>query len=1676
MRKIRKRIFGAVLAAALLFTMPGTASVEARENVPESVTEQTEPEADATETLKLGTDVIPESETDDSDKNKPETADDDTEELIGEKSVSPLKENTAECICGTLCTEDNINPDCSVCGAEGADLSACKGRGENEEENTEVTELKEAETEETNLCAHHKDHTENCGFIPATEDGEGSPCTYECRICPIEELIAALPDMVTEDNAEKVRAQLDEILALYAELTEEEQEQIDLSRCYELQGALDEANAPMPAEGHIDKQAGDEASVTIGGETLYYATLEEAFTAENSGATVTLLSSVTLDNSLDVTANFILNLKGHAIAVNEGNAPAIHMTGGALTIKGRGTIKSRQNHGILVQNNAALTVKGEGIQIQTYSQSHSGIYVEGGTVDVHAGATITSRNNADVHAALSVSAGTVTIHRDPLGTGTSPLFGGGVSATGSGVVTLNGGTFDDYDGKDGVCVASSGNGKIILGGHEGKKMAFYKNDTPIVSEAQMKGTVTVKTCNHTGEGVCEYRPIENTGTHSKTCLACGTELGEEPCSYVDGVCGCGSKLEATFPADLNLTYDGTAREPGVTVTVDGQKLAEEKYTVSYANNTNAGEASVTISDKDGAWNFEQKFNIAPAPLTITAHDQTIIYGGSIAEGTAQVSTGTFYGGDTLQSITLTPSTANVPGGVITPSIAVITRGGEVVTGNYRITYSDGTLTINKAKGELTVPETAVTKKFGDGQFLLNCSTNGDGKISYASSNEGVASVSEDETVRITGAGKTVITATLEEGTNHTGGASRKITLTVAKAAAPIVTAETRNYTFLKGSGGAVIIDVAGKLPKDRGETKYTCAATDAEGILSGVSVDDNGNLAYTVQGNKKIGDTASVTVTAEMANYKTATFTVKIALVEKKTVELQAGSGVSIGGSGILIYGQTLSELKPGDVIFVEQGTDREVKGTLVWKDGSSVPNVQTTEAEWIFIPADSAEYAEITGAVSITVKKAVPDVEIPVADAVIYNPSGKLGSVALIDGSAAWTVGGSTVAVEGAWGWQSADTVPTVNNSGYATVFTPKDTANYETVIRTITVHVTKAVPYIADPPIAAEITYGDTLSASELSGGTVQYGSGTGQAGSGTDNTQAVQGAFTWKAPATKPTVADSRSTEYAVVFIPADSTNYNRVETEIKLVIEPAEDAPNMPSDTMKAAKRCEKVSDVELPPDWQWTDEDKETVLEIGVPVTATAVYTGADKENYKKVTVIVVITKADCGHENTEYRNVAASTCQKKGYSGDIYCLDCGELLVKGNETPPAGHSGGTATCVRGRICQVCGTEYTGKDSNNHGSTELRKAVAASCTMNGYTGDNYCTDCKAKINSGIVIRATGHDWHITVEESATTASEGKRVYTCSKCGRTKEETIPKLPSKRHKHDYTSTVTKEASSTEAGIKTYTCIRYGDSYTEPIEKLKDTSAKSDRRLESGKPFIKEDCGKEGWTVIREETDKAEEKSTLTVDMNGSTVVPKDVLENIRGRDITIIFDMGNGILWSVNGKDISGDKSSDIDFSVKTGTGMIPDDVIGRISEGHCCSQFSLAHEGEFGCTAVLTIGIGKENGGRTAALYYYNEDTGELEPAGASEAAEDGMVSFAFTHASVYAVILDAQMGGVDAFVSGPGTEAEPDGERGDVQSPKNGQPWKPWWFIVAAGLALVIGTGAFAVTRKKENSR
>ena len=99
------------------------------------------------------------------------------------------------------------------------------------------------------------------------------------------------------------------------------------------------------------------------------------------------------------------------------------------------------------------------------------------------------------------------------------------------------------------------------------------------------------------------------------------------------------------------------------------------------------------------------WTIKKLAITITAKNQTITYGESIANGTSQVTVATLATTDELSAITLTPSgSAYTTNGYIRPSAATIINKSSKASmnGNYTISYVDGVLKINKASLTVTL--------------------------------------------------------------------------------------------------------------------------------------------------------------------------------------------------------------------------------------------------------------------------------------------------------------------------------------------------------------------------------------------------------------------------------------------------------------------------------------------------------------------------------------------------------------------------------------------------------------------------------------------------------------------------------------------------------------------------------------------------------------------------------------------------------------------------------------------------------------------------------------------------------------------------------------------------------------------------------------------------------------
>ena len=330
---------------------------------------------------------------------------------------------------------------------------------------------------------------------------------------------------------------------------------------------------------------------------------------------------------------------------------------------------------------------------------------------------------------------------------------------------------------------------------------------------------------------------------------------------------------------------------------------------------------------------------------------------------------------------------------------------------------------------------------------------------------------------------------------------------------------------------------------------------------------------------------------------------------------------------------------------------------------------------------------------------------------------------------------------------------------------------------------------------------------------------------------------------------------------------------------------------------------------------------------------------------------------------------------------------------------------------------------------------------------------------------------------------------------------------------HTHTYTSAMTKAPTTTEEGIMTYTCTTCGNVFTQPIAKIASATGTSDstsdgtsdgtsdsisdsisdssKNIDSQnnsdtetKPYIKDDSGKEGWDVISSQLDEAKSGEMVTVVMNGTTVVPKDIFDSIKGEDVTLVLDMGNGISWKINGRDIT-EPSGDIDFGVTVGADAgksIPIDVINNVTGERYSMNLSLAYDGEFGFTAILTINMESKNAGLYANLFYYNEQTSELEFVSAGQIDADGKVELEFTHASDYMIVIDVAVmdgGNKDSINTTKDNGNAEDNTAIPASNADNAKSdaWNPAIIIIIVICILLIVSGAaIFVSAKKGHAK
>ena len=217
------------------------------------------------------------------------------------------------CICTEKCADGQVNENCPVCGAEGADLSTCKG--------TEIILAPECNC--TTKCADGtvKADCPVCGIESAdlgackgTETIPELECTCETKCT--EDAIDTMCAVCGAENADLTQCKGKEVVpeltcTCETQCTEDTQNDgcekcaADWTQC---QGIALTAPNPLSGDGLLTEDATCSYASNENGETGTGVTLAKAIDAlnKNGGGTITVTSSGLVDNSIQVSTPIVL--------------------------------------------------------------------------------------------------------------------------------------------------------------------------------------------------------------------------------------------------------------------------------------------------------------------------------------------------------------------------------------------------------------------------------------------------------------------------------------------------------------------------------------------------------------------------------------------------------------------------------------------------------------------------------------------------------------------------------------------------------------------------------------------------------------------------------------------------------------------------------------------------------------------------------------------------------------------------------------------------------------------------------------------------------------------------------------------------------------------------------------------------------------------------------------------------------------------------------------------------------------------------------------------------------------------------------------------------------------------------------------------------------------------------
>lgn len=1451
----------------------------------------------------------------------------------------------------------------------------------------------------------------------------------------------------------------------------------------------------MPAD-NVTVEAGFAEAVAQVGD-VKYSTVQGAIDDAAAG-TVTLLSDVNINTSLTIASGktVTLDLNDHYILYKGDTASPVITVNGSLTLKdskttGRTmryvTLTDGRATGVSESNTGAIEVTGGFIAGGSNERNNgggvnvnkSGIFtMEGGTiagckaaygggVNVNESGMFTMEGGTIAGCKALYDGGGVYVNNS----GNFNMNGGGITnctATGSsdkrgggGVYVSNSGKFNMESGSITDCTADSGGGVFVLSGNfkmEGGSITnctatsqgggvyvyggtFKVSGAPVIRDNKkgsdannvaFDGSKTITVTGALTDGA-EIRvnaskgsKVAVPGTTAYTITAADVEkFHSDDTSLSPGLDSGNVVLKATLPtatlSNPSMVYNGSAFSP--TISLGGETLTEDvDYTLSYRKVVDTQETALAGAPKDvGSYKLvvagkgtyagkqELPFTITKKPVTvsgITVKDK-IYDGGTTAE---LITTGAVFEGK-CDGDTLTVSA---------------TGAG---------TFAD------KDAGASKAVNIDATK------FVLGGASVGNYELADGGHQSTATATISKKSITITG-----VTANDKEYDGNTTATTVTSKAAVTGLVGTDAVAFTVDGTFAdanKGNNKTVTLSnwklTSGgnnyEIDASKSQKTTTAGITGVQVYIDGVSVQ---NKEY--DGNK----TATVTGTATLkrVNGNTAVGGLTVSGITAEFENKNAGDNKTV-----TITGGTLSDT---DNYVLVPGATSRLTANITPKS--------------ITITGLSAKDKTYDTTIAATV----------IGTSVV---DGKIGDDDV-------TVSSGTAAFADA----NVGENKTVTFTGYS--LTGEDASNYTLSAQpeNVTADITKATPTITTVPTALSITYGKSLSDSTFTDGAAKV------------NGAAAGGTFAWTDGTISPEVSDSNKTEYEVTFTPADSANLSTATCKVKLIVNKADIPASAITPPTKINNLKYTGAAQALVTAGSATGGTMQYKLGAG-GTYSTTIPTAKDAGTYTVYYKVI----GDQNHNDTTEASIADIEIKKadsntinltkdsydKKYLDAAFSLECkvksdgrdtdivpSFAVSEGNDVVNVSADGKVTILKPGtakiKVSLSETTNYAAAPDQEITISVAKADAPATKPQSAMTVAND-KDKVSKVNlpKGWTWADEDKDKDLSVgtafTASAQYTADDKDYYEGGLTASvviTRQAAPAPTPNPTPSADTGLSSSEDDTPSPAPEQTLPTAGVPATVAAPAAQTPATPAAQTPANNVGEPTAVGHNDRAGWNqiaeLVKEETTATSAEKEVKVEMNGATVVPAQVIEAAKGSDVTLVFDMGQGVTWKIKGSDVTADSVKNVDFKVTVGSDSIPTSTVESVSGGNEVTQITLAYSGEFGFKATLSVDMDKKNAGMFANLFYYNPNTKEAEFVCSGEIGADGKADLEFTHASDYMIVVNkTPMGPAANEVKNPADSAK-DSSNAVEAGASSGFP--VWAVIIC--IVVIAGAAGYIIYRKR----